>query len=76
MDTANANFGTDISTFEKEFSTMDELKPTNNPCEKIKDMLEKWGNEELPNHDDLLKCSVITINFNNIIMLGRIMADS
>lgn len=61
MEIDQNHFNTEIVTFEKEYERMEELRPVKNPGERIKELMEKWDQEEVPNQDDLIKYAVTTL---------------
>jgi len=41
---------------------MDEMKPVNHPGEKVREMMEKWGAEDIQTDDDLVKFAVSNLS--------------
>ena len=63
----NVEMAQDLMQFEKDIETLDTHKVSNHPGEKIRDMLEKWADEEIDSHDDIEKFAVRSFKLQRII---------
>ena len=60
----------DIRTFEKDMEHLEDMKVVNHPCEKIRELLEKWNAEDIATDDDLAKFAVSVFLLINIFRMN------